>query len=149
MFDFKDIPHRPPRSVSLLSGLKYSAILDKSVIFPIILIALMVVIFPVVMFLTMEKSFRLPFLQMEKADGSVTEVIDNSKSDRQSISIHYQFVTNENRTFYGKYVSCQDNLYSSLKVGDSIPIEYDPNDPSFNGVEGEIGKCANFQFMTL
>lgn len=140
MFDFKDIPERPPRSFSLLPGLKYSTILDKSMIFPIILIALIIGIFPIVMFLSIDKNFRLPFVHMEKADGNVTEIVDNSKCDRQSVSIHYQFLTNENRTYYGKYFSCKGNLYSSLRVGDSLPIVYDPKDPSFNGIEGELGK---------
>ena len=140
MFEFKDIPEAPPRSISLLSGLKYFGIFDKSAIVSIIFLGLMVGIFPRVMFLTMEKSFRLPFVQMEKADGSVSKIVDDSKCDRQSLSIHYQFFTNDDRTYYGKYVSCRDNLYSTLKVGDRIPVVYDPKDPSFNGIEGEIGK---------
>lgn len=149
MFDFKDMPERPPRSISLLAGLKYSAIFDKSMIFPIIFIALIIGIFPVVMLLSIEKSFRLPFVHMEKADGSVTEIVDNSKCDRRSISIHYQFLTNQNYTYYGKYVSCQGNLYSSLKVGGSLPIVYDPKDPSFNGIDGELGKNDPPLFMFI
>ncbi len=140
MFDFKDIPERPPRSISLLSGLKFSEILDKSTIFPFIIIVLIVGIFPIAMLLSIDGGLSARFIPMEKAEGRITEIVDNSICDKQSDSIHYQFLTNDNRTYYGNYASCQGNIYSSLKVGDSLPIVYDPEEPSFNGIEGELGK---------
>jgi hypothetical protein len=140
LFEFKDIPERPPRSVALLPGLKYTSILDKSTLFPIIFIILLVAILPIMMVLTLERDFRSPFVEMARAEGSVRGVIDNSKCDRQSVAIQYQFITNDHRTYYGKYVTCRDTLYASLKSGDSVPIVYDPKDPSYNGIEGELGK---------
>lgn len=140
MFDFKDIPEKPPRSIALLPGLKYASLFDKWTLLLLIVIILMVAIFPIMMFLSMEKSMRLPFIEMEKADGIVNEIMDDSKCDRKSVAIHYYFMTKENRTYYGKYVTCQGSKYSTLKVGDSIPIVYDPKDSSFNGIEGELGK---------
>jgi pimeloyl-ACP methyl ester carboxylesterase len=65
--------------ISLLSRLKNGIILDESMIFAILLIVLIVGIFTAVMFLRMENSFRLPFVQMVEADGEVNKVVDNSK----------------------------------------------------------------------
>jgi len=149
LFEFKSIPEKPPRPISFLPGLKYSAIFDKSIIFQIIFIGLLIGIFPAALLLSAEKSFRLPFLEMEKAEGKVIEVMDNSKCNKSSISIHYQFITKAGRTYYGKYVSYQGNLYSMLKVGDILPIVYDLNDPGFNGIESEIGKGAPPFFVVI
>ena len=143
MFNLKDFPENPPRAVSLLSGLNYSIVLNKSMIFSVISFALIIGIFLTIMILSAQEGFLLPFIHMEKVEGSIIEVIDNSKCDRQSISIHYRFLTNQNRTYYGEDIFYRSNLYSSLKVGDSLPILYDPTDPSFNGIEGEIGKDSS------
>lgn len=143
MFDFKDIPEKPPRSVSLLPGLKYSIVLNKPMIFSIIFFVLMIGIFPVIMILSVEEGFLLPFIHMEKTEGSITKIIDNSKCDRESISIHYRFLTNQNRIYYGEYIFYRSNLYSSLKIGDNLPVIYNPRDPSFNGIEGEMGKDSS------
>ncbi len=149
MFDFKDIPPRPPRSPSLLSGLNYSAILDKSFIGLMIFLLLLMGLFLVAMIFTADKDLRLPFIKMEKAGGMVIEIVDNTKCNKSSVAIHYQFTTESKRTYYGDYVACRDDLYSSLSIGDSIPIVYDPGDPSFNGIEGVMGRNNPPLFMIL
>jgi hypothetical protein len=140
LFDFDDISMEPPRSVSLLSGLKLSEVFNKTTVIFIILLVLLMGFIPVTMIFTMEKEARLPFIEMQKAEGKVIKLLDNSQCDKPSMSVYYEFKTNNGRSYYGDYKPCNRNLYSSLIVGNSVPIIYDPKDPSFNGIEGELGK---------
>ncbi|MES9816526.1 MAG: DUF3592 domain-containing protein [Candidatus Thiodiazotropha sp.] len=140
MFDFSVIPNRPPRSVSLLLGLKLSEILDYKTVFFVVLFVLIMGLFPVTMILAMDKEARLPFIEMEKVQGSVIELVDNSQCDNPSTNLRYKFKTAIGHSYYGDYLTCENSMYSSLGVGDNLPIIYDPKKPSFNGIEGELGK---------
>ncbi len=138
MFNLDEIPKTPPRSISLLPGLKYSSFFDKWSFLPLILIVLFVSVFPI-MILVLEKETRLPFIDMDNSEGIVDDIIDTSECNKGVKVLHYSFISHENRTYYGKYELCSSSKYSSVKVGDSIPIIYDPDDPTFNGIEGELG----------
>jgi hypothetical protein len=140
LFDFNEISKNPPRSISLLSGLKLSGALDNTTVLFVLLFAIIIGLFPVAMIFSMDKEIRLPFIEMEKAEGKVIELLDNSRCDKPSTTIHYEFKTSNDRSYYGDYLACNKNLYSSLSVGDNLPIIFDPKDPSFNGIEGELGK---------
>lgn len=151
MFEFKDIPAKPPRSLKLLPGLNCSSMLDKSDLFSMAFICLIILVIPISMLLTIQKSSRLPFINMTKADGIVREMIADSDCNKKKLIIHYQFKTMGNRTHYGEYTVSNTSVYSSLNVGDSLPIIYNPKDPGFNGIEGELGKNepSFFPFISI
>lgn len=140
MIDFKHIPASPPRPVSQLPGLKYSASFDKRGLFFVGSIVLVFCLFPVLIFFSGDKAMRLSFIEMKSASAEITQLKQSSKCDRESHSIHYRFMAQNGRMYYGSYTMCTDSPYSDLIVGDSIPVSYDPDDPSFNGIEGELGK---------
>jgi hypothetical protein len=135
----RDIPRTPPRPISLLPGLSYRAMADKSVAFPVSLFALFFLIVPLMTFLV-DKRARLAFIDMKQADAEIIDLIGPSECDRNRKELHYAFRTAGGRSYYGEASVCKGSVYFNIQKGDSIPIIFDPHEPSFNGIEGILGR---------
>ena len=135
----RGIPPTPPRPLSLLPGLSYRSVIGKSFIFPILFFALCFLMILLMIF-SVDKEARLPFIDMEQAAAQVIHVSESSKCNSNSKELHYSFHTSEGRTYYGETTVCEGSVYFNIEKGDMIPIVYDPDQPSFNGIEGIIGR---------
>jgi len=123
----------------LLPGLKYISILSKQAAIPLIFVFFFTSIFPV-MIISADKNSRMFFHKMSRAEAKIMAVSQTDECGHYRKEMHYTFKTDDRKTYYGKWASTKDSPYWHTKDGDTVPVIYDPSDPSFNGIDGELGK---------
>ena len=131
------IPQHPPRSLSSLPGLRFSAVISRSALaFPLIFIVIFT-LFPLSMF-AIDPKMKLAMGSTRNVQGRVLSVGNVSACGGSGARrIVYTFPVEPSRELRGAATICEESPYSGLKEGDTVEVEFAASEPSISRLRGE------------
>ena len=139
------VPDMAPREPRQLCGLTVWQILKPWLFIAVFFISLLALI--PVLTIVLDKDFQAQRRVLTPTAGVVLQAekqpqlaASNSPASIGTTLLKFSFRARQGVTFYGSQVVQNNTPFALLKKGAPLPIVYDSQEPSFNGVDGVLGR---------